>query len=312
MPHPFQTGVIPAIVTPFDTDASVDWNTYDRYVADVAAAGPTAIAVNMAAGEATALERDEQIEAVRRAKAAVAGACPIITGVIATHTAGAVAHGKRLRDAGAQGVVPFPILPQFMNKPLPAAMVADYHAAIAEATALPMIAFQTAVAAYPAGTVARLAEIDGLVAIKDAAFDFDRAWELLEEVRQTGGRMTVLTGNDTFILEALLMGASGALIGYAATFTKALMEMQALAAAGQATEAYAIWNDLAPLARVCWSSPLRDYRARMKYILARQGVFPNFITRAPQTPASDEDRAAIDRLFEVHGLADARFLPAGH
>ncbi len=70
---------------------------------------------------------------------------------------------------------------------------------------------------YPAGTIAGLATIPSVVALKDAAFNVDRTVELLEEAEKTP--IKVLTGNDTFILEAMLMGSSGALIGFAGTAT---------------------------------------------------------------------------------------------
>ena len=60
-----------------------------------------------------------------------------------------------------------------------------------------------------------------MVALKDATFNVDRTVELVEEAEQT--RITVLTGNDTFILEAMLMGCTGALIGFAGTATAELV-----------------------------------------------------------------------------------------
>jgi len=311
MSQRFQAGIIPAIPMPFHDDASVDWGTYETYLGELAGSGATAIAINMAAAEGTALEHVEQLEAVRRAKQVLAGGCPIVSGVIAPYTAGAVNLAKRLVEAGAEGLVVFPPLPTFMSKPLPISMVVDFHAEISLAGGVPLIAFQTANAAYPEGAIKALAGIDNIVAIKDAAFDIDRTWEIIEEAKETAGKVAVLTGNDSFILEALLMGCQGALIGFAATATARLVQMQAFAAQKKATEAYEIWNELAPLARLCWSNPLRDYRARMKYVLMKQGVFPSDQTRAPQTRISDEDRARIDRLFEAHNLADSKFLPSG-
>lgn len=311
MSQALQSGVIPAPVMPFTENAAVDWGTMERYVGQLAASGISALAMNMAAAEATALEHAEQIEALRRTKAVLAGAVPLVSGLIAPYTAGAVAHARRLVDAGAEALVVFPPLPTFSSKPLPVSIVADYHAAVAEAVDVPIIAFQTANATYPAGTIRALADLGRVVAIKDAAFDIDRTWEIVEEARETEGRVAVLTGNDTFVLEALLMGCEGALIGLAGTFTAELVRMQKLAAAGKATEAYAIWNEIGPIARLCWSSPLRDYRARMKYVLMKQGVIPTDVTRAPQTRISGEDRRKADILFDRHGLGDARYLPLG-
>jgi 4-hydroxy-tetrahydrodipicolinate synthase len=311
MSNAFQSGVIPAPIMPFTENAAVDWAATEHYVGQLAGSGISALAMNMAAAEATALERDEQLEAIRRTKAVLAGAVPLVSGLIAPYTAGAVAHAQRLVDAGAEALVVFPPLPTFISKPLPASVVVDYHAAVAEAVSVPIIAFQTANAGYPAGTIKALADLGKVVAIKDAAFDIDRTWEIVEEARETDGRVAVLTGNDTFVLEALLMGCEGALIGLAGAFTAEIVRMQKLAADGKITEAYAVWNELGPIARLCWSNPLRDYRARMKYVLMKQGVIPTDVTRAPQTRISDEDRRKVDMLFDRHSLAEARYLPLG-
>ncbi|HBT02704.1 MAG TPA: hypothetical protein DEB47_23315 [Citreicella sp.] len=311
MTHALQSGVIPAPIMPFQENGAIDWTTLDRYVAQMAGSGISALALNMAAAEATAMSHAEQVETLQRSRKVLAGQVPLVSGLIAGHTAGAVDHARRLVDAGAEGLVVFPPLPTFMSKPLPVSVVAEYHAAVVEAVDVPIIAFQTANAGYPVGTIRALADLGGVVAIKDAAFDIDRTWEIVEEARETEGRVAVLTGNDTFVLEAMLMGCQGALIGLAGAFTAELVRMQKLAAAGKATEAYEIWNELGPIARLCWSNPLRDYRPRMKYVLMKQGVIPCDATRAPQTRISDADRRGIDALFARHGLDQARYLPQG-
>jgi 4-hydroxy-tetrahydrodipicolinate synthase len=305
------SGIIPAPVLPFEENGAVDWPTYERYLAQIAEGGVRAIAMNMAASEGGSLTAEEQVEVIRRAKSVVAGACPIVSGVLAGYTAGAIAAAKRMVDAGADALVVFPPLPTFIAKPIPVDMVVGYHADIAGTVQVPVIAFQTSNADYPPGTLTGLAQIPNVVAVKDAAFDFDKSAELIDEARATKGGISVLTGNDTFILEAMLLGAPGALIGFAGTATAELVRMQALAARGAITEAYAIWYKLGPLARLCWRAPLRDYRVRMKYVLMRQGVLPNCVARKPQPAVTEADRRAIDLCFEENGLDDPIFLPAG-
>ena len=114
-----------------------------------------------------------------------------------------------------------------------------------------------------------------------------------------------------------VLARSGGFTGHVGTDERAGLQAkmveieQKLAALGQATEAYAIWNEIAPLARLCWSNPLRDYRARMKYVLMRQGVIGTDVTRAPQTRVSDADRRKVDLLIERHGLLRRKYLPQG-
>src|SRR5690606_32011339 len=93
-----RSGVVPAPVTPFDTDYSIDWRTFDAYIGEIAESGVRAIAVNMAAGEVTSLEAEEQYEAIRHA-VKVAPGISIVSGLVATHTQGAINHGRRLLEA---------------------------------------------------------------------------------------------------------------------------------------------------------------------------------------------------------------------
>ncbi|KAA0970176.1 dihydrodipicolinate synthase family protein [Aureimonas fodinaquatilis] len=311
MSDALRAGIIPAPVMPFNTDASVDWETFDRYMVEMADGGASAIAVNMAAAEVTTLELEEQVEAVRRATKAVAGACPIVAGIVSGSTNGAIRIAREVEDAGAEGIVVFPPLPTFSSRPVDVAMVVDHHAAIAQAVKMPVIAFNTGNATYPAGTIKALSDIPSLVAIKDAVFNIEITAEMVDEAEETGNRVVVMTGNDTFVLESLMLGCPGALIGYAGTATAELVKMQRHVAAGEITEAHEVWTRLGPLARFVWSAPLRDYRPRMKYVLARQGVLPNTVTRAPQPGIRDADKAVIDALFEKHGYADALYRPRG-
>jgi 4-hydroxy-tetrahydrodipicolinate synthase len=310
MSTPLSAGVIAATVQPFHDDGAIDWDTTARYIAQVAQARPAAIAVNMAVGEVSSLDEAEQLENVRRCKATIAGGCPLLAGLSVTNTRAARELSRKLVDAGAEGIVVFPPMPAFMGG-VTIPMIEDYHGAVAESARVPIVAFQNNVAAYPRGAITALSKIDRVVAIKEASFSVDNTLANIEEAAAAPRRIGVLTGSDTFILEAMLMGCDGALIGFAASATAAIVEMQQHAAAGRATEAYALWDKLGPLARICWRAPLRDYRVRMKYVLVKQGVLRNTFVRAPFPALTAEDRRDIDLAFERHRLGDPQFLPAG-
>lgn len=304
------SGIIVAAVLPFETNGAIDWKTLDSYIVQVAAGDPRAIAMNMAVSEVSSLEVSEQIDVIKRCKAALAGGCTLLSGVNVTHTAAAIDLSKRMVDAGADGLVVFPPVPAFLSAPT-VQMIVDYHAAIANAVKVPMLAFQTNFCNYPRGTITELSKISNIVAIKDASFSVEATLDNLKEIASAKRKIGSMTGSDTFILEAMLMGCDGALIGFAATATAEFVRMQQFASEGKATEAYEIWNKLAPLARICWRQPLRDYRVRTKYALVKQGVLPNFHVRAPFPTITEIDRKDIDEVFVKFGLDDPRFLPAG-
>lgn len=310
MSYHLSSGIIPAPVLPLEQNGAVDWETLDRYIVQVAAGNPRGIAMNMALSEVSSLEVSEQVEVIRRVKSAIKGACTLLSGINVTHTAAAVEHAKRLVDAGAEGFVIFPPVPAFLSAPT-VQMVVDYHVAVAEAVNVPMLAFQTNFCNYPRGTITALSQIKNIVAIKDASFNVDKTLDNIKEVRAAKRRIGSLTGSDTFILEAMLMGCDGALIGFAATATAALVRMHKFVTEGKITEAYGIWKHLGPLARICWRPPIRDYRVRTKYALMKQGVLKNFVVRAPLPTILDVDRQDIDGAFLEFNLNDPMFLPAG-
>lgn len=304
------SGIIAAPPLPFKEDGSIDWTTLERYIAQVAQGRPRAIAMNMAASEVSSLELSEQLEVIRRCKSAIGGACTLLSGLSESHTAAARDVARRMVDAGAEGIVPFPPLPAF-TPPIPVPMVEAYHRAVAEAVDVPIVAFQTAATQYPKGTITALARIPNVTSIKDASFNIDNTVSNIREATAASRRIGVLTGSDTFVLEAMLMGCDGALIGLAGTATAELVRMQALAEQRKVAEAYEIWFRIGPLARLCWRPPLRDFRVRTKYVLMKQGVLPNAKMRDPFPSLDESDRKDIDEVFAATEFSDPRFLPAG-
>jgi 4-hydroxy-tetrahydrodipicolinate synthase len=306
-------GIVAAPFLPMLPDESIDWATLRSYMAWIAAQKPAAIAMNMDASEGPALDRDEQLEVLRVAKAAIAGACPLFSGLVAGSTRDAVRWGNALRHEGAEGLAVFPPFPTFLGNPVPSEMIYRYHAAIAEGVDLPLIAFQFPKAFgpdFPPETLARLAAIPQIIGLKEASFDTTKTVETIAAAKALPRKLGILTGSDTFICEAMVMGCDGALIGFAGTATRELIAMHRAVASRNFTEAFAIWDRLGPLARYCWRAPIRDYRPRMKEVLKLQGLFPHATVRAPQLGVDEAERAEIARLVEIAGLKPARALRA--
>ncbi len=135
-------GIIAAPVLPMLPDQSIDWSSLRSYLRWIAEQRPAAIAMNMDASEGPALDPDEQLEVLRVCGEVIAGTVPLLSGLIAGSTRGAVRWGNELKAAGAQGLAIFPPFPTFLGTPVPAAMITAYHRAIADGVGLPMIAFQ--------------------------------------------------------------------------------------------------------------------------------------------------------------------------
>ena len=118
-----------------------------------------------------------------------------------------------------------------------------------------------------------------------------------------------MTGSDTFICEAMVMGCDGALIGFACTATAELIDMHRKVVARDFVGAFAIWDRLGPLARYAWRNPIRDSRPRMKEVLKLQGLIAHATVRPPQL-GDDAERAELARLALGAGLLETAPLRA--
>jgi 4-hydroxy-tetrahydrodipicolinate synthase len=304
LPRPL-TGVIAAPFLPMHEDGEIDWPTLERYMDWLAEQRPAGIAMNMDASEVIALDADEEIEVVRVCRRVLDGRVPFLSGLVAGSTRAAANKAERLAREGAMGFAVFPPLPTFSGAPVPAEMLYRFHKAIADGGGQPLICFQ-----FPKGwgpdytpdILARMAEIPELVAIKEASFDVAQTLSTIEAAAALDRPIGVLTGSDTFIFEAMVMGCSGALIGFAGTATGELVAMQRAVATGDLGTGRDIWQKLGPLARHLWRPPIRDFRPRMKAVLHWQGLFPSAACREPQLGIDAAERAAIARLCERQGL----------
>jgi 4-hydroxy-tetrahydrodipicolinate synthase len=255
----------------------------------IAAQYPSAIAVNMDAAEAPALSNAERVEVMRVCAEVVAGRVPLICGLIGGSTDQMIAHGRDLVAAGAEGFCVFPPFPVFMGAPIAPEMIRRFHADLADALGLPLIAFQ-----FPRGwgpdysgeMLDALASIPQVIAIKESSFDANQTIQSVQSVKALPDPIGILTGSDTFIYEAILMGCDGALIGFAGTAVAELMAM----------------NEAAPIARHCWRAPIRDFRPRMKEILRLQGLIADGAVRRPQLGIPDAEKRELARLAQAAGL----------
>ena len=306
-------GIIAAPALPMKPDFSVDWKSLRSYLSWIAKQKPTAIAMNMDASEGPSLTRYEMLEVVRVSRKVINGACPLVSGLITGSTADAVAFGKALKAAGAQGLAVFPPFPTFLGNPVPTRMTYEYHKAIADGVDLPLIAFQFPKAwgpDFPPETLRELVKIPQVIGLKEASFDTTKTLETIDTARTLPRKIGIMTGSDTFILEAMIFGCDGALIGFAGTATDQLIRMHKAVEAKDFDTAFEIWGRLGPLARYCWRAPIRDYRPRMKEVLVMQGLIRHAAVRPPQLPVDKTERAELRRLAEHAGLITRRRLRA--
>ena len=304
-------GLIPATVLPMTEDARVDEPALRRYLSHVADAGPKAIAINADTGEGPHLWPDERRRVLEIAVDEVGDRVPLVAGLGAQFTEQAVAVADEFKQIGASAFLVFPIS-AYQGQPLDPEVPVRYHAAIGEATGLPLVLFNLQPALggvlYAPETLYRLCQVTEVAAIKEASFDAKLFVEIRDAVKQSRPECVFLTGNDNFIYESFVLGAEGALIGFGAVATRQQVEMISLALEGRFAEAEAIMHRLTPLANAIFAAPVRDYRARAKEALVMQGILDRAAVREPLLPVPDADRAQVREAMILAGELEAALL----
>jgi dihydrodipicolinate synthase/N-acetylneuraminate lyase len=295
-------GLIPATVLPMHPDGSIDEPALRSYIGWVAAQGPVALAINVDTGEGPHLSHDEKVRIIKVVRDVTD--LPIVAGLAGPSTDGAVRQARDFQAAGADALLVFPI-PAYLSTPLNPAVPVAYHTAIAE-VGLPLILFQLQPALagvnYENDVLEGLAMVDGVVAIKEASFDARRFVDTARLLEQLPKRITLLTGNDNFILESFLLGATGALIGFGAVMTKEQVDMIRAWQDGRTDEAVALGRRVQRLADVVFAAPVGDYRVRLKECLRILGLLNAAHVRRPLLPTSDEERAHLADVLREVGL----------
>jgi 4-hydroxy-tetrahydrodipicolinate synthase len=301
-------GMLPAAILPMTADYEPDYGAYTRYIEWLISENAIALAVNMDTGEGPQLTVEERRRVVETAAKVSNGRCPVVAGVMGSTTAGAVEMATVYKDAGADGLVIFPNA-AFRNEPLDPRIPCSYHQAIASETGLPLILFQLAPVFggvnYTRETLLRMLEIPEVVAIKEASFDPQYFAYTKETLDIAGREITLLTGNDRFITESILLGATGALLGFAAIGCGMVAQMLAAANSGDWKQVVDMRPCLHAFASAIYKDPVLDYRARCKAALAYIGVIERSQTyvRPPLLSVEDEEYAVIGKALVQAGMS---------
>jgi 4-hydroxy-tetrahydrodipicolinate synthase len=200
--------VITAAVTPFRAGGAVDVNAFKRLCIHLVESGSDGIVVAGTTGESPTLADDERLELFAAAVEAVGDRATIIAGTGTYSTA----HSVHLTgQAHELGVDAFLVVTPYYNKP-PARGVVAHFQAIAEATDRPIVVYnipQRVVVNLEPETLAELAEIPNVAAVKQATTDREQARRILAETD-----LALYAGNDDLLMPFLELGATGGILVY--------------------------------------------------------------------------------------------------
>ena len=248
------SGSIVALVTPMDASGAIDWAALERLVELQVSAGTAAIAAVGTTGESATLDVDEHLEVIRRTVAMAAGRVAVIAGTGANSTREAM---ELTQMASGLGVAACLLVTPYYNKPTQEGLYRHFRT-VAEAVDIPQILYNVpgrTACDMANETVLRLAAVPGIVGIKDATGNLDRAGELINRAPKD---FALYSGDDASTCAFILMGGHGAISVTANVAPRLMHEMNTLALAADAAGARAINAKLIGLHRhlFCEANPI--------------------------------------------------------
>jgi 4-hydroxy-tetrahydrodipicolinate synthase len=233
-------GSIVAIVTPMQSDGSLDFPALGKLLQWHIESATNAIVIVGTTGESATLSTEEHCDLVAYCVDKVKGQIPVIAGTGSNNTAEALFLTESAKKHGADAAL---LVTPYYNRPSQEGLYQHFKA-IAEAVDIPQILYNVpgrTACDLQLETVKRLAELENIVAIKDASGDASRGLELID---QCGDKLAIYSGEDSLTLPLMLAGADGT-ISVTANVAPALMaEMCSLALAGEEAAAKAIDDKL--------------------------------------------------------------------
>jgi 4-hydroxy-tetrahydrodipicolinate synthase len=294
-PCPF-AGSMVALITPFRA-GKVDFASLEALVEAQIAGGQAALVPCGSTGESATLSHAEHTEVVAFVVKRAAGRVPVIAGTGSNSTAEAIRLTREAEDAGAQGAL---LISPYYNKPTQAGIVAHYRS-VAEASRLPLIVYnipgRTGSTIEP-DTLARLAETETIVGVKDSTGSLDR---VMDTIAACGDRMAVLSGDDSLALPIIAMGGRGVISALANVVPREMADLARAALEGHWDEARRLHFTLLPLMRACF---LETNPIPVKAAMSILGRCADEL-RLPLLPMTDGARARLRRTMADLGLSAA-------
>ncbi|MFO1244485.1 MAG: 4-hydroxy-tetrahydrodipicolinate synthase [Ramlibacter sp.] len=292
------TGSIVALVTPMHEDGSVDYPTLRKLIDWHIAEGTDCIGVVGTTGESPTVNVDEHCEIIRVSVEQAARRVPIMAGCGANSTSEAIELAKFARKVGADcqlQVVPY------YNKPTQEGQYQHFKA-IAEAVGdLPTVLYNVpgrTVADMAHETVLRLAQVPGIVGIKEATGNIERAQWLIRDVPKG---FAIYSGDDPTAVALMLCGGQGNVSVTANIAPRMMHELCVAAIAGNARRAMEIQRQLMPVHKHLFveANPIP-----LKWAMARLGLCGGAM-RLPMTPLSPAHEPVVEGALRASGLLPA-------
>ena len=288
-------GSIPALITPMLADGQVDYPTLRKLIDWHVAEGTDAIVVVGTSGESPTVTVDEHCEIIRVSVEQAAKRIPIIAGCGANSTAEAIELARFAQKVGADAqlqVVPY------YNKPTQEGLYQHFKAIAEAVPKLPVILYNVpgrTVADLQHDTVLRLAQVPGIIGIKEATGSIERAQWLIRDLPK---EFAVFSGDDPTAVALMLCGGAGNISVTANVAPRLMHELCVAATRGDVKEAMRIQFQLMPVHKNLFveANPIP-----VKWAMNRMGLCGPAL-RLPMTELSEAQRPVVEAALKACGL----------
>jgi 4-hydroxy-tetrahydrodipicolinate synthase len=289
------TGCGTALVTPFKTNGSLDEGTLRKLVVRQIEEGIDFLVPCGTTGESPTLTRDEHLKVVAITIEEARGKVPVLAGAGGYNTHEVIELARECQRLGAAGVLS---VTPYYNKPTQEGLYQHYKA-IASAISIPIVIYsiqgRTGINVEPA-TLARLAEIDNIVGVKEASGNIAQMAEIVQRLPE---RFVMLSGDDAITIPLIALGGHGIISVASNEIPRAMSQIAGLANQGDFAGARKIQKQYFPLMQVNF---VEANPGPVKWAMHLMGLLEP-VFRLPMVPPSLDSQRKIEQALETVGLA---------
>lgn len=285
-------GVLPALVTPFTNDNTIDAGSFRNIVSYVEEGGVSGVVVSGTTGESATLSTREHKELINLC--VDCSTVPVVAGTGSNNTLEAVELTKHAADAGAHGAL---IISPYYVKPNNTGLIAHFKK-IAESADLPIILYNVPTRTgqdMPLEVIVELSKVENIVALKDASGNLVKVSQILEQTMDED--FAVLSGEDDLTFPILAMGGAGVISVAANIVPEMMVKLYAAVKAADLETARKLHFEMAPLFRALFTetNPIPVKRA-VELLGLSSGTM-----RLPLAPLSEENSVELENVLRSMG-----------
>jgi 2-dehydro-3-deoxy-D-pentonate aldolase len=298
------SGLMPAMVTPFDEQGEVDLRATEAVVERFIEAEVDGISPLGSTGESSHLTGDERKHFAEEVTRIVAGRVPLLIGVGAAGTRETVDLARHAEGVGADGVLV--VSPFYWNVGEEALF--KHFATVAESVSIPVLIYNlpvlTGVDLSPSLVTRVARECPNVTGLKDTVTEYSHIWNVLREVKPMRPDFSVLSGFEDLILPSMLAGGDGSICGLANVAPELFVGMVRAAHNGDLGEAAELHRRVLSLMALgsLSDTPLGAIKLAMNVL----GLPISPTVRGPALPASEEAHGKVEAVLREADLMVAR------